>query len=472
MQNPIDAYKQKPTSNKKKVFLLSTVLAGVAIAAFGINSEISLSSLQQEQKPNTSESKYIDFTAEAYNKIQGNYWEKLNEKKLSGLFKKGMTKISKQNNVSLSSQDLAGVKKELTSQLENLKDEKKERYVTTLTRMVLESLPPQGRNKLYGKKEKKDLANRVNNVNPKNNLYSNLSLKKEAPKEKVEEKTKQKKQELREEIEQVKQRAETASTEKEKEEAEKQKEEAEEKLKKVEYSKEVLTDEESKKRYDTTGAEPTVFKRRLTPDIVHIYIEKFSPTTLKELKKAVDSVDMSGNTPSSLILDLRANVGGSIDLAPYILGPFIGKGHTAYKTYQQDNKKPIKTKTGWMNGLVPYKKVVVLADEKTQSTGEVFVSTLKKYNVGVLVGETTRGWGTIERVFKMDTSLSPNSEYGLFLVHHITLRADGKPIQGRGVNPDIDITSDNWKKKLDKYFNSPELIKNTEKIWNSNIPGK
>lgn len=457
MQNPIDAYKQNRPSGKRKVFFFGVA---AVIAATGLSFGLSDLTLQNIGSPQskTEQNKYVEFTAEVYNKIQKNYWENISDKKLSELFEKGIEKIEK-SSTKLSSKDLAGVKKAVAEEIKNIKkDKKKVEFVTGLCDMVLKSLPPQGRSRLYGQKKKKELANRVNNVNPQKNLYANLGLEKGASKEDVEKAAEKKEGELNKKIEEAK--------------TEEEKQKVKDELKDVKYSKEVLSEEESKNKYDTTGAEPTVFKKRLTNDIIHIYIKKFSPTTLQELKKAADSVDMSKYKPTSLILDLRQNVGGSIDLAPYILGPFIGKDNYAYEAYQQGDKNPVKTKVGWMNSLVPYKKVVILADKQTQSTGEVFVSTLKKFNVGVFIGETTRGWGTIEKIFMLNTQIDPNNKYGIFLVHHLTLRADGKPIQGRGVNPIIDITSKNWKDKLNKYFNAPQLIEKVEEIWNSEVPRK
>ncbi len=449
MQNLVDSHRQSKRRSfgiKLFFFILVLIIIGVAFLIF----------LEpQKTNENKAKDKNIAFISEIYEKIKDNYWEKIEDKKLSGIFEKGIEQIN-DSQIELKEKNLSGLKTKLRSIFAKMTNSEKDKFSTQLADLALKSLPPQGRNKLFGKKKKQNLTNRVNNVNPDKNLYKTLGAKKESSSEDVLKATKKKKQEIKEKEKQTK-------TKEKKKEIQKQKKE-------VEYAKEVLTNEEKKNTYDTTGKEPTVFKRRLTQDILYIYIQKFSPTTLQELQKALSSVDTNKTTPSSLILDLRANVGGSIDLTPFILGPFIGKGNYAYKIYQQGEKEPIKTKTGWMNELVPYKKVVILANEKTQSTGEVFVSTLKKYNVGVLVGKTTHGWGTIERVFKIKNQIDKEQEHGIFLVHHITLRADNQPIQGRGIDPRIKIKSENWKNKLLKYFNEPTLVDKVEKIWNSDLP--
>jgi C-terminal processing protease CtpA/Prc len=93
-------------------------------------------------------------------------------------------------------------------------------------------------------------------------------------------------------------------------------------------------------------------------------------------------------------------------------------------------------------------------------------SVLKKYNVGVLVGTPTKGWGTVEKVFDIDHQIANNEEYSMFLVHSVTLRADGQPIQGRGVEPHININDSNWQDQLYEYLPSQDIVSIVEEIWN------
>jgi C-terminal processing protease CtpA/Prc len=115
--------------------------------------------------------------------------------------------------------------------------------------------------------------------------------------------------------------------------------------------------------------------------------------------------------------------------------------------------------------LVQYKKVVILVDEGSQSTAEVMASVLKKYNVGVLLGRKTKGWGTVERVFPLQTKFDDNESYSAFLVHTVTLREDGLPIEGNGVEPMISIDDKNWTNQLLEHFNSESLVSAVKEVW-------
>ena len=91
-------------------------------------------------------------------------------------------------------------------------------------------------------------------------------------------------------------------------------------------------------------------------------------------------------------------------------------------------------------------------------------SVLKKYNVGVLVGTKTRGWGTVEKVFEIKNQLDKSEKYSIFLVHSLTLREDGNPIEGKGVDPEIDITNKNWPDQLYARFNSWEIVNGVKEV--------
>lgn len=378
---------------------------------------------------------YIEFLGEVWDKIKENYWETITDSDLSAVYLAGIDKLTNQAK-SLRSQDKAGVEALTSEILKDVGEDKKVEFTATLTDLVLANLKPFGRSRLYAQKDETALSNIVNNVNPEENHLKTLGVNKGADDKEIarafEEKTKE------------------ATTAAEKA--------------KIEKAYGVLKESEARKTYEVSGVEPTIEYKLLTPEIFYMRWSKFSPTTLEEMQRVTAKVD-SGNKLDSLILDLRDNIGGAIDGLPYFLGPFIGNDMYAYQFYHQGNKEDYKTKTGWMNSLVRYKKIVILVNEQSQSTAELMASVLKKYNVGVLVGTTTKGWGTVERVIPLEHQISSTEKYSMFLVHHVTLREDGQPIEGRGVDPVINIKSANWKKELLGYINNPELVKEIEGLY-------
>ena len=405
-----------------------------------------LGTITAQQKP--AEDPYLAFLSEVYDKIKENYWDKISDEDLSTLYKLAAEKLEgKPQN--LETKDKEGVKKMVAAIIKDKDTAGKIDFSAKLEDIVLANLKPFGRSRLYTTKQEQALANAVQNVNPEKDLYASLGLTKGASQKEVEEAYKKKAEELKKD----------------------QTPEGKKKLEEISYAHDVLSDAARKQNYDKAGIEPTVFSKLVRPDIFYIHITRMSPTTLEEFQKAADSVNGKKGL-NSLILDLRGNVGGAIDLMQYFLGPFIGPNQYAYDFYHQGDYTPFKTKTGWLPSLVQYKKVVVLIDGTMQSSAEVMAAALKKYNVGVLIGVPTKGWGTVEKVFNIDHQIDPNQKFSALIVHSITLRDDGQPIEGRGVDPTININDKDWQKQLLEYFNYPELGRAVKEMWNNPIPAK
>ncbi len=391
---------------------------------------------------------YLDFLSEVYYKIKDNYWDNLTDTQLVNLFKAAAEQLTNsQYNILASGQP--GLRATYNQIMKGYSNEQKKEFTVKLVNLVINSLLPVGRNALYTQHQQEQLKNEVQNVNPGNDLYQSLGANKASSSQEL-------KQSYDEKVTKLK-KQDTAEAKKE--------------LVRVNYAYNVLSDNKKKSNYDTYQAEPTVFTKLVSPNILYLYIKRFSPTTLDELIEATKKVDQ-GETLDTLILDLRGNIGGVIDLLPFLLGPFIGPDQYAYEFLHQGEKLPFKTKVGWAPSLVRYKRVVILVDSMTQSTGEVMAATFKKYNVGILMGTKTRGWGTVEKIIPLTKQVSPNETYSLLMVEDLTLRDDSEPIEGKGVEPVISLTDPKWKQQLYQYYHDDKLASAIEEIWSSPVPSQ
>ncbi len=390
-------------------------------------------------------SSYEKFLTEVYQKVKENYWKKLSEKELAGGFQnalEGSTLSLNLKRVKNFKEFLSLYKKKTAS----LDKKSKEEITLKLANSFLASLEPRGKNKLLSKDQKQKLIATVKNQDKSKTLLKELGVSEKASVEEIRKKAEEK-------INELEKKAKTNPKFKEK-------------LKKAKLAEKTLTDEQKRKAYLKQGLVPTIIFEPLSSNVHYLKISRFSPQTWQEFYNTFSKENKT--QASFLIIDLRGNIGGAIDILPYFLGPFIGPGNIAYEFFHQGEKIPFRTKTGWLPGLLPYKKVVILIDKKVQSSAEVAAATLKKYNVGVLVGERTMGWGTVETILPLKTKLG-GKQYTLFLVTNLTLRDDNQPIEGRGVEPDINIHSKNWKKELYDYFSLNELINFVDKLWKGEI---
>ena len=431
---------------------------------------------QAEQKD-----KYISFILESYDKINQNYWEDLTEGQLINVYKQNIerltgktykvtlgvksieapkdpSQITQNNNLGSglslegnSVNDLKnlnlGTEKEdktnykqafekmLTRALEDIEEGKKKEFAVTVASSVLASLQPAGRSGLFTQKQEENLKNTVQNINPDKDLYKDLGLEKGSSSEEVEQTYKKQEEELKKE----------------------DTPESKEKLKQLTYAKDVLTDTDKKKNYDTNKVEPTIASKNLSPSIAYLKFDKFSPTSYEEFLKSVNSYDKPDG-PKALIFDLRGNIGGAIDALPFFLGNFLGDKQYVYDFMRKGESEPYKTIGNKLGGLSRMKQVVVLIDNQTQSSAELLAAALKRYHYGIIVGVPSKGWGTVEKVFQMDNQIDEGEKYSIFLVHSITLRDDNQPIEGRGVEPHINISNPDWENQLFEYFRYLELI--------------
>ena len=412
-----------------KVFLLLLIVFSLGA---GLGAKY-LTGIQPVKQANLEKNTYKAFISEIYDKIKENYWNNISDAELLDLFKLSIEKNGGSLAVAkFTNKDtfLEGIAKSS----EGMNEEQKNKFYALVASTVLASLQPASRSGLFTQKNEEQLKNTVENINPEKDLYKDLGLAKGASEAAVQQAFQKKEAELSQD----------------------KSPQAQEKLKTIAYAKDTLTKKESKENYDSRGVEPTISAKVVNSTVLYVQFKKFSPTSLDEFQKVFDPYKDDAKV-NSLILDLRGNVGGAIDSTAYFLGYFLGKSQYAFDFYHKGEYLPFKTATDKLGTITKYKQVVVLIDQNTQSSAEILAASLKKYHAGVVLGAHTKGWGTVERVFPLDNQISKTEKYSLFLVHSLTLRDDNLPIEGRGVEPDINISDTTWPQKLLLYFNNPAL---------------
>ena len=442
------------TGIKKRVVLkyITTLFILIILGVFGysaytkqhisnsINKEKALIYKTPEEKDI-----YVRFIMESYDSINKNYWAKLSEDNLANLFQLSIQKVKNQTDLpEMATTSRSGVSKMVAKAIATATSSlaKKQIAVDTII-LATTNLEPYGRNGLFSKKQETDLRQNVSNINPDTNLYKNLGVETGSPASVVEKAYKEKSAIL----------AKATSTE------------AKDELKKITYANKVLTNEYNKKLYDENKIEPTVFSKILG-NTLYLAISKISPTTLSEIGVILDK---ASTTPrlDSVIIDLRGNIGGALDFLQYFLGAFVGQNQFAFDLFHQGEYDAQRTTIEKFEPLNRYKDRAILTDNMTQSTAELTAATFKRLNMAKVIGSTTRGWGTVENTFPIETLIDENESYSLFLVRSITLRDDNVPIEGRGVTPDIDVKSSTFKEDLQKAFRNSSLIRAVEEQMKS-----
>lgn len=142
----------------------------------------------------------------------------------------------------------------------------------------------------------------------------------------------------------------------------------------------------------------------------------------------------NGKPLKALILDLRGNSGGYLDLAIDIADMFIERGLiVSTKTpFRSDEEQYAK------NPDITKLPLAILINAKSASASEIVASAIQHHGRGILLGERTFGKATVQRLLKLDG----NSDYLLKITNARYYSPSGKTIQVVGVSPDIEVSEE------------------------------
>jgi curved DNA-binding protein CbpA len=368
---------------------------------------------------------YLAFTDEVYDIIQKNYWDKISDAQLTKLYQDASDKLLGKH-VALPSPNQTGLETMMTQAMSGLTIAQKNLYVSLLSANVLNNLSPAGHSALYTQASQQALMYELNNVTPNQNLYADLGVGNNATQSQI----------------QASYQQQSAALSKQNTPAAKQQ------LAKINNAYATLSKPDIKQLYDAQGIQATIISKQISPQIFYMHFVRFSPTT--SIKEFTDTVNSAGGQSDTLIFDLRGNIGGYLDLIQQMLGFFVGQNQVAYQFLQQGNYQSFATTADKLPALAKFKNIVVLIDNQDQSSTELLAGALQKFKVGILVGNKTYGWGTVEneQPFPIADQFDFNQVYSVHLVTALTVVQGQQPIQGNGVSPDIDVSNKTWPAKL------------------------
>ena len=125
----------------------------------------------------------------------------------------------------------------------------------------------------------------------------------------------------------------------------------------------------------------------------YIDIERFARTTYNEFSIALNELKSQGMT--ALVLDLRGNPGGFMDIANHIVDEFLEDGKLIVFTKNKNGEvdKSYATK----NGSFEDGKVYVLIDQNSASASEIIAGALQDNDKGIIVGRRSFGKGLVQQ---------------------------------------------------------------------------
>ena len=170
----------------------------------------------------------------------------------------------------------------------------------------------------------------------------------------------------------------------------------------------------------------------LEDDIGYIRISEFDINTDEELVSALESL----KDCKKLIIDLRDNLGGYMDVAMNSIDLFINQGNIVTAKYRNNEtvyEATNKNETSLSDEFLLNTPLCILVNQNSASASEIFSASLKDHGRATIVGTQTYGKGSIQTII----GLKNNSGIKLTIGHFYSPK--GTKIDKTGVTPDVEV---------------------------------
>lgn len=195
-------------------------------------------------------------------------------------------------------------------------------------------------------------------------------------------------------------------------------------------------------------------KWELKGDVAYIKLFQFSEKAGRDFRKA--SQDILASKAKYIVLDVRNNPGGFLDISVDIAGWFLEQGSIVVTEELKDTSEQRVHKTRGTAGLLSY-PLVVLMNEGSASASEILAGALRDDRGILLIGKQSFGKGSVQEI----QTMRDNSSLKVTIAKWLTPK--GIVIQKIGLKPDIEVenTLEDEEKGIDAQLDKAlEAVKN------------
>lgn len=165
-------------------------------------------------------------------------------------------------------------------------------------------------------------------------------------------------------------------------------------------------------------------------DVAYIHINQFGDSIASDFAKA--AMDILAGPAKKIILDLRDNPGGYLEMSQDIAGWFLNNGQIVTIEDFGKNKEQETYKAEGTGGFANY-PMVVLINEGSASASEILAGALRDNRKIKLIGEKSFGKGSVQQMLDL--------RGGSFLKITVAkwLTPKGISISEAGLDPDVKV---------------------------------
>jgi carboxyl-terminal processing protease len=175
----------------------------------------------------------------------------------------------------------------------------------------------------------------------------------------------------------------------------------------------------------------SVESKPLADGIAYVRLKQFAEQTTSDMVRALTEMRATGHD-KGLVLDLRGNPGGLLDQARRVADVFVKEGVLVISDGRKDGREELTAKDDKNEPRYP---IVVLINSGSASASEIVAGALKNLDRAVIVGETSFGKGSVQKVEK---GIPPEgAALKLTIAQYLT--PGDVSIQSVGITPDIEL---------------------------------
>jgi len=182
----------------------------------------------------------------------------------------------------------------------------------------------------------------------------------------------------------------------------------------------------------------------INDSVGYIKLDRFARNTYREFKSSLTSLVDKGMT--DLVLDLRGNGGGYIDIANDIVDEFLEDDKLI--VFTKNNKNKIDKSFATSKGSFENGGLYILIDENSASASEIVAGALQDNDKGTIIGRRSFGKGLVQ----IEMDLGDGSAVRLTTARYYT--PTGRSIQ----KPYSKNGNSNYYKDYQKRISSGELL--------------
>jgi len=173
--------------------------------------------------------------------------------------------------------------------------------------------------------------------------------------------------------------------------------------------------------------------------IGYISVSEFDEVTASQFKNAISELNKEGM--EGLVIDLRDNPGGLLDVTCEMLDRMIKKGLLVY-TVDKNGNRVDENATDSDSFDKP---VAILVNGNSASASEVFSGAMKDYKAATLVGTKTFGKGIVQSIVPFGDGTAMKVTVSKYYT------PNGVNIHGTGIEPDVVVELSKDATKNGKY---------------------